>query len=393
MPHRLPAVGLLLVIFAKTSSPNHSGKCLTFVRAEVPRIHSKSQRTRQKVSSRHTFTQSKILRPNHELTMFHNMLADFITPGTCGKLPTDIGTPAGGSLSADQWLLLATVYGPIIVPQIWGAYLLHNATDEALCRCVSTIERAEAEKQQEVVCKANNKASLAEAKKRGKDAFETEKAWIGQSPHPTSKRTTDRHPRFRQQSLQIGARHRGVLAEANHKRLCRIQPQHRMRRQCMALRPLHPPYHLQDSHCPHPYPPSAPAPIPTLMPAAALAPPTVVHYRTERQTKLDSFTMALPWHHHTDDNGPPPQYSINGQCHRHLYDDTDPPPQYSNASGLQCRSSPPTWEPMNDTSQQRGTTETTTMALGVSGTIMLHGVTTTIRAAGCQQHDDAKWQR
>jgi len=27
----------------------------------------------------------------------------------------DIGVPSGGSLTADQWLLLATIYGPIAV--------------------------------------------------------------------------------------------------------------------------------------------------------------------------------------------------------------------------------------------------------------------------------------
>ena len=39
----------------------------------------------------------------------------FEVPVHCSKLPTDIGTPAGGSLTADQWLLLATLYGPIVV--------------------------------------------------------------------------------------------------------------------------------------------------------------------------------------------------------------------------------------------------------------------------------------
>jgi len=38
-----------------------------------------------------------------------------MVPSSCGKLPTDIGVPSGGSLTADQWLLLATVYGPIVV--------------------------------------------------------------------------------------------------------------------------------------------------------------------------------------------------------------------------------------------------------------------------------------
>ncbi|KAG1727629.1 hypothetical protein EDB19DRAFT_1642914, partial [Suillus lakei] len=61
------------------------------------------------------WVQNKILRPNHELTKFHEMIADFVIPSSCGKLPTDIGMPSGGSLTVDQWLLLSTVYGPIIV--------------------------------------------------------------------------------------------------------------------------------------------------------------------------------------------------------------------------------------------------------------------------------------
>ncbi|KAI6036714.1 hypothetical protein BKA83DRAFT_4041526, partial [Pisolithus microcarpus] len=48
------------------------------------------------------------------LMMLHNMLSDFVIPSSCGKLPTDISIPTGGSLTADQWLLLATVYGPLI---------------------------------------------------------------------------------------------------------------------------------------------------------------------------------------------------------------------------------------------------------------------------------------
>lgn len=36
-------------------------------------------------------------------------------PAELGRLPSLIGIPAGGSLTADQWLLLATVVGPIAV--------------------------------------------------------------------------------------------------------------------------------------------------------------------------------------------------------------------------------------------------------------------------------------
>ncbi|KAG1844856.1 hypothetical protein DFJ58DRAFT_843947 [Suillus subalutaceus] len=48
------------------------------------------------------WVQGKILHANHELDVFHDMLADVRLDLVCG------------SLTADQWLLLATVYGPII---------------------------------------------------------------------------------------------------------------------------------------------------------------------------------------------------------------------------------------------------------------------------------------
>jgi hypothetical protein len=92
------------------------------------------------------WVQNKILHPNHELAKLHEMLADvstghsnfclfitnlgsfmeFVIPLTAGKLLTDIGMPSGGSLTADQWLLLATVYGPIIVsiPHVLSSRLM-----------------------------------------------------------------------------------------------------------------------------------------------------------------------------------------------------------------------------------------------------------------------------
>lgn len=36
-------------------------------------------------------------------------------PSKLGRLPRLIGEPAGGSLTADQWLILATVVGPLAV--------------------------------------------------------------------------------------------------------------------------------------------------------------------------------------------------------------------------------------------------------------------------------------
>jgi len=36
-------------------------------------------------------------------------------PAELGRLPNMIGTPAGGSLTVDQWLLLAVVVAPVAV--------------------------------------------------------------------------------------------------------------------------------------------------------------------------------------------------------------------------------------------------------------------------------------
>ncbi|KAF8834357.1 hypothetical protein BDN67DRAFT_1016592 [Paxillus ammoniavirescens] len=108
------------------------------------------------------------------------MLADFIIPGSCGKLPTDIGMPSGGSLTADQWLLLATVYGPIIIPQLWSLCLPEDTDDNILCHRVVIIEKLEAKNLQEATRKAVNKKALEEAKKLSKEALETEKARIAQ---------------------------------------------------------------------------------------------------------------------------------------------------------------------------------------------------------------------
>ncbi|KAF8431526.1 hypothetical protein L210DRAFT_3415850, partial [Boletus edulis BED1] len=124
------------------------------------------------------WVQNKILRPNHELARLHEMLADFVVPISCGKLPTDIETPAGGSLTADQWLLLSTLYGPIVIPQLWDDCLPRDMSDEVLRQRVTMIQHIENEKEQNAAMKAHNKLALQAAKKVSKEAYEAEKARI-----------------------------------------------------------------------------------------------------------------------------------------------------------------------------------------------------------------------
>ncbi|KIK33063.1 hypothetical protein CY34DRAFT_27105 [Suillus luteus UH-Slu-Lm8-n1] len=118
-----------------------------------------------------------IIDPMHNLflglvkTHFYGIW--FIVPVSCSRLPTDIGMPSGGSLTADQWLLLATAYGPII---LWSTCLPYDGDDQILHQRVAMIQKLENEKEADATCKLEDRTALA--KKRGKEAFEAKKAHI-----------------------------------------------------------------------------------------------------------------------------------------------------------------------------------------------------------------------
>lgn len=82
----------------------------------------------------HIWVQLKIFRKTKEIRRLHEILADvsrfrsYISlstltlrdnqlqlPSKLGRLPKLIGEPAGRSLTADQWLILATIVGPLVV--------------------------------------------------------------------------------------------------------------------------------------------------------------------------------------------------------------------------------------------------------------------------------------
>ncbi|KAJ3525424.1 hypothetical protein NMY22_g10588 [Coprinellus aureogranulatus] len=71
----------------------------------------------------HIWVQEKILRPTKELRLLHQVLKEFTMPTYLGRIPALVGIPAGGSLTADQWMLMATVVGPIAVPRIWDEFM------------------------------------------------------------------------------------------------------------------------------------------------------------------------------------------------------------------------------------------------------------------------------
>ncbi|KAI0634504.1 hypothetical protein C8Q77DRAFT_1073071 [Trametes polyzona] len=67
----------------------------------------------------HIWVQLKVFRKTKEIHRLHSLLADLSLPSKLGRLPRLIGEPAGGSLTADQWLILATTVAPLALPQLW----------------------------------------------------------------------------------------------------------------------------------------------------------------------------------------------------------------------------------------------------------------------------------
>ncbi|KAI8985713.1 hypothetical protein BD414DRAFT_394137, partial [Trametes punicea] len=66
----------------------------------------------------HIWVQLKIFRKSKELNRVHQILSELRLPSRLGRLPRLIGEPAGGSLTADQWLILAMVVGPLAVSSL-----------------------------------------------------------------------------------------------------------------------------------------------------------------------------------------------------------------------------------------------------------------------------------
>ncbi|OCH83767.1 hypothetical protein OBBRIDRAFT_742729 [Obba rivulosa] len=54
-----------------------------------------------------------------ELDEIHEILANFEMPRWVARLPSDVGYPAGGSLTSDEWKAMVLVYCLIVIPLIW----------------------------------------------------------------------------------------------------------------------------------------------------------------------------------------------------------------------------------------------------------------------------------
>ncbi|KAH9912376.1 hypothetical protein B0H21DRAFT_828763 [Amylocystis lapponica] len=110
----------------------------------------------------HIWIQLKMLRKTKELRRMHAILADLHMPATLGRLPALVGEPAGGSLTADQWLVFATVVAPLAIPQIWQDYVAGDP-DSVLARRLASVAKTVSEKH--VKAAAARKLAAARQKK------------------------------------------------------------------------------------------------------------------------------------------------------------------------------------------------------------------------------------
>ncbi|KAJ2916077.1 hypothetical protein MD484_g4344, partial [Candolleomyces efflorescens] len=56
-----------------------------------------------------------------EMTVIHMCLSDVVVPSWVARPPTNLGQSSHGKLKADQWLILFSVFLPLILPEIWLA--------------------------------------------------------------------------------------------------------------------------------------------------------------------------------------------------------------------------------------------------------------------------------
>jgi hypothetical protein len=97
-----------------------------------------------------------VLQQTKEIRELHGILSKMQIPTYLGRLPALMGSLAGGSLTANQWLIAAIAVLPVAVPQIWQNTVQndHNA-NAVLLACLEMFQK---------VC-GDKKAKAAKGKK------------------------------------------------------------------------------------------------------------------------------------------------------------------------------------------------------------------------------------
>ncbi|KAJ7774305.1 hypothetical protein DFH07DRAFT_952551 [Mycena maculata] len=78
-----------------------------------------------------------------------------------GRLPSLIGEPAGGSLTADQWQLFVTVVAPLVIPQLWAQYIPDETPEQLAQRRAQEIAKILQDKKEAAAAAQKAKAAAA----------------------------------------------------------------------------------------------------------------------------------------------------------------------------------------------------------------------------------------
>ncbi|KZV92705.1 hypothetical protein EXIGLDRAFT_692440 [Exidia glandulosa HHB12029] len=130
----------------------------------------------------HIWVQCGILN-EAKLRELHDLIATCEVPGYLGRLPKEIGVPAGGSLTADQWIILATIMGPLA---LWS---------DVLDRQQSTVDRRAAvarfEEQKRAAAEAHAAERVRVAEERQNEASASQAAGSKRKRAPKPKVAPD----------------------------------------------------------------------------------------------------------------------------------------------------------------------------------------------------------
>jgi hypothetical protein len=74
----------------------------------------------------------RLFEPAEVLDQIHNVICDTTTPTWLGSVPKNFGEASTGTIKADEWWSLITIYIPIALVSLWGAGTSHSSDELAV---------------------------------------------------------------------------------------------------------------------------------------------------------------------------------------------------------------------------------------------------------------------
>ncbi|KAI0363300.1 hypothetical protein BV20DRAFT_1058164 [Pilatotrama ljubarskyi] len=159
----------------------------------------------------HIWIQLKIFRKSKEVRRLHEILAELTLPSKLGRLPRLVGEPAGGSLTADQWLILATVVGPLALPELWEVQNNVDVDPEFLKQRLNTIHEGVTRKKMQQQAKKSG-APAATNKPKAKQRAKSTTKESEQQPRRSSR---PRKPTEKAQDMVLEADDAGAQLDSD----------------------------------------------------------------------------------------------------------------------------------------------------------------------------------